>query len=119
MPKHISVKQYIIGFILSLVLTFSAYFLTLAHTSSFHKVIPHDILITSILVLAIFQLVVQLGFFLHLWSETKPRWNLIFFVSTLGIVLIVVIGAIWIMNHLNYNMTPMQINQYIQSQDGF
>jgi hypothetical protein len=32
-----------------------------------------------------------------------------------------VIGSIWIMGHLNYNMmaSPSDMNSYIQSQDGF
>ena len=39
----------------------------------------------------------------------------------MGIILIVVVGSIWIMDHLNYNMmaSPADMNTYIQSQDGF
>ena len=35
----------------------------------------------------------------------------------LGIVLIIVGGSVWIMNNLNYRMTPQQMEQYLKSQD--
>ena len=93
--------------------------MVLIHTTSYHETISHEVLIPLIIGIALVQLVVQLIFFLHLLNESKPRWNLIFFISTIGIILIVVVGSVWIMNHLNYNMMPMQMNKYIQSQDGF
>ena len=110
--------KYIVGYILSILLTLAAYWLIVLHINSQHRVISHDTLIVSILGLAILQLVVQLSAFLHLGSEGGPRWKLGLFVSTVMLVLIVVIASIWIMGHLNYNMTPTQINQYLQDQQG-
>jgi cytochrome o ubiquinol oxidase subunit IV len=117
--KKITIKSYILGFVLSLILTLSAYFITSMHINSDFGVISQQILIPIIIGIAILQLIVQLIFFLHLTHESKPRWNLVFFVSTIGIILIVIVGSIWIINHLNYNMNPQQVDQYIQSQDGF
>jgi hypothetical protein len=34
------------------------------------------------------------------------------------VVLILVFGSIWIMNNLNYRMTPEQINTYMNNQGG-
>ena len=60
--------------------------------------------INIILVLALLQFVVQSIFFLNLLSEKGPRWNLVVFASTLSVLIIIIAGSIWIMNHLNYNM---------------
>lgn len=114
-----SIRPYVIGFSLSIVLTLAAYFLVQAHVNAAHAFISHEVLIPAILVLAMAQLIVQLLFFLHLGaSGTASRWKLGAFVLTVVLVLIVVVGSIWIMNHLNYNMTPSQIDQYLQQQQG-
>lgn len=113
------VKSYIIGFILSLFLTICAFGITAIHVYSSYEIFSPDILIPIIIALAMIQMLIQLVFFLHLAHEKKPRWNTLFFMATLGIIFIVVVGSIWIMNHLNYNMTPQQMEQYTQSQDGF
>lgn len=116
-----SLRSYFWGFVLSVVLTLAAYILVEIHINSLHEIIPHSILIPAVLILAVIQLLVQLIFFMHLASENGPRWKLAVFISTIGIILIIVVGGIWIMNHLNYNMmaSPSQMNNYIQSQDGF
>ena len=112
-------QTYTIGFITSLFLTGLAFLLAFIHIHSAHKTIPHSILIPLLLTLAVTQMFVQLIFFMHLWREKNPRWNLFFFTITFGIIFIVVVGSIWIMQHLNYHMTPIQMQQYVQSQDGF
>jgi len=113
-----TLKSYAIGFALSVVLTLAAFFIVL-YPAYFHM--GYGAIVPSIIILAIIQLLVQLIFFMHLANETGPRWKLAVLISTVGIVLIVVVGSIWIMNHLNYNMmaSPSQMNAYIQSQDGF
>ena len=93
-------KQYFIGFALSLLFTLFAYLSVVYHLLS------GGALVATIFVFAMLQLFVQLFFFLHLGKEKKPYWNLVFFISTVGIILIVVVGSVWIMNHLNYNMMP-------------
>ncbi len=117
--KKITIKSYVIGFTFSLILTLSAYFLVSMHINSDFGILSQQILIPLIIGIAILQLIVQLIFFLHLTHESKPRWNFVFFISTIGVILIVVVGSVWIMNHLNYNMNPQQVDQYVQSQDGF
>lgn len=112
------IASYCIGLLLAAILTLIAYILTKIHVSSYHEVISHAVLIPSILILAFVQMCVQLLFFLHVANKSS-RWNLVFFVMTLVGVLTIVIASIWIMYHLNYNMTPVQINQYIQDQSGF
>ncbi|MGE5041722.1 MAG: cytochrome o ubiquinol oxidase subunit IV [Candidatus Levyibacteriota bacterium] len=112
-----TVSNYLIGFILSLVLTLGSYVLVMYHLKTLH-VFPPDALLGILLpVFAVVQLLIQLLYFLHLGQESKPRLNLQLFLSTVFIVLMIVIGSIWIMDHLNYNMTP-DINTYIQNEEG-
>ena len=96
---HGSYKSYIIGFILSILLTVIPYYIVVNH------VFDRSIIFISIAILAIMQLFVQLVFFLHLSSESKPRWNLTAFVYSAIIVFILVAGTLWIMYHLDYNMS--------------
>jgi cytochrome o ubiquinol oxidase operon protein cyoD len=89
------------GFITSLVLTVIAYFIII-NPEFFNFNIKTAIII--IFILALIQSLVQLIFFINVWKEEGPLWNLGIFISTVSIIFIVVFFSIWIMNHLNYNM---------------
>jgi cytochrome o ubiquinol oxidase operon protein cyoD len=112
-------KSYIIGFILSVVLTLLAYFPILFQVNSHQTMFSGDLLILFIVILAFIQMIIQLLFFLHLGQESKPRWKLVVLISFFGIVLIVVIASIWIMQHLNYNMSLVQLDRVMQQGEGF
>jgi cytochrome o ubiquinol oxidase subunit IV len=99
--EHGTTISYVVGFILSLVFTFIPYYLVVEH------VLSGAVLLATILGFAVLQMLVQIVFFLHLGREKGPRWQLIFFVSTVGIILVVVGGSLWIMTHLHYNMSPV------------
>ncbi|HWT55464.1 MAG TPA: cytochrome o ubiquinol oxidase subunit IV [Candidatus Microsaccharimonas sp.] len=116
--KH-TLQMYISGFILSIVLTFASYVIVQTHTSSNNQILAQPTVLITILVFAIAQLIVQLYFFLHLGEESKPRWRILTLLLAVTVVLIVVIGSIWIMANLDYNMTTNHesVNKYIQSQD--
>lgn len=91
------VSAYIVGFLLSLYLTLSAYFLVTK------QALPHLSLIIAVVALALVQFGVQIVFFLHIGEESKPRWNLVSFLSMMLMIAILVIGSIWIMANLNYH----------------
>jgi cytochrome o ubiquinol oxidase operon protein cyoD len=112
-------KSYIAGYLASIALTIIAYF-AVVHPAYFSLGSSVAVLAT-ILVLAVVQLIVQMFFFLHVASQPGRTWKLFAFFSTLALVLIIVIGSLWIMNHLNYNMmaNPAQMQQYINDQQGF
>ena len=116
--KRMDILPYVFGLISSAVLTLCAYFLVELHLTSQHQSLPHQILIPLIIGIAILQLICQMAFFLHMVSEKNPRWNLIFFLSTVSIVFIMVVGGIWIMNHLNYNMMPDVQSKYLIHDEG-
>lgn len=91
----------ITGFITSLILTLAAYFI-IVNPEFFH--FDNKTAVIVILILALIQALVQLIFFINVWKEKGPLWNLGVFISTVGIIFIVIFFSIWIMDHLNYNM---------------
>ncbi|MCG2608310.1 MULTISPECIES: cytochrome o ubiquinol oxidase subunit IV [unclassified Acinetobacter] len=95
---HGNVKQYTVGFILSIVLTIIPFGMVMA--GGFDR----GILITVIAITAVAQILVQLIYFLHMNSSSEQRWNVIAFVYTILTIAILLVGSVWIMNYLHYNM---------------
>lgn len=89
------------GYILSIALSLVTYFIIIK-PESFNLSV--DIAIIVIFALAFVQWIVQLICFIHIWKEKGPLWNFNFFLSTLGVLFVVIFFSIWIMDHLNYNM---------------
>ncbi|PQP84809.1 cytochrome o ubiquinol oxidase subunit IV [Paenibacillus sp. PCH8] len=89
--QHGSLKSYVIGFILSVVLTIIPLVVVLndmmGRTGTF----------VVILGTAALQFVVQLFFFMHIRETGKPRWNVMALIFGLLIMMTIVIGSIWIM----------------------
>lgn len=93
--------SYLVGFFLSILLTLVAYFIVL------ERVFDPGILVVIIIGLGVIQMFIQLFFFLHLGQEPKPYWNSQLFLFMLTILVILVVGSLWIMHHLSYNVMPM------------
>jgi cytochrome o ubiquinol oxidase subunit IV len=108
---QLSYGKYVAGFLGSVLLTVCAYLLAT------HLSVNKNVLAVILAVLAISQFALQMLLFLHIGEERGPRLRLLAACFMLGVVLILVFGSLWIMNNLNYRMTPQQINQYMQSQD--
>jgi cytochrome o ubiquinol oxidase operon protein cyoD len=108
-PKQPPVKatMYVVGFVMSLVFTLIPYYLVVK------KELNKNTLLATIIGFAVTQLIIQVVFFLHLGREKKPRFNLVFLMSTISLILVVVVGSIWIMNHLHYNMMPKDVTDKI------
>ena|ERR1700722_5100207 len=98
---HNSLTSRIIGFLASLILTSTA-FLIIFYPDFFHTGVKTNI--TILLTLAILQFIIQAVCFLNIGTDKGTRLNLLIFVSTISIVIIIVVFSIWVMNHLNYNM---------------
>lgn len=93
-----SLKSYVTGFVLSLFLTLLSFFTVT------YKILSGWQLFATISMFATYQALVQLFFFLHLGSKEKPRWNLILFLY-MGLILVTILfGSLWVMNHLDYRM---------------
>jgi cytochrome o ubiquinol oxidase subunit IV len=93
-----SLKSYVTGFVLSIVLTGIPFALVM--TSH----LTHLAIVITIVVFAVIQILVHLVFFLHLNTSSDQHWNLLVFAYTVVLLGILVGGSIWIMFHLDYNM---------------
>ncbi len=96
--SHKTLKSYLTGFVLCIILTVIPFVLV------GKKMLSTQALFVSVMALAVVQLYVQVAFFLRLNASPKGRWNLMSFLFAMVIVLILVVGSLWIMFNLNYNM---------------
>lgn len=108
LTKNTSLLTYSLGFGISLVLTLLAYF---AVTDNWFASTG---LLVFVVTLALVQLIAQLILFLHLGSESKPRWNLYALLFAIMVIVIIVFGSLWIMynldyHHGNHNLSPEEI----------
>lgn len=103
-----SLKAYILGFSMSLILTVAAFFLMKV------RFLSDSMLYASLALLAILQLLVQSRCFLGLNTRSEGRWNLLPFLFTLFVIAILVSGSLWIMYNMNYNMLMSISNEAVQ-----
>lgn len=98
---HGSFKDYVTGFVLSVILTAIPFWLVMADVIG-------DKLITGIVILgfAIVQIVVHMIYFLHMNTKSEGGWTFLALIFTVTIVVITLCGSIWVMHHLNTNMMP-------------
>ncbi|MEZ0231669.1 MAG: cytochrome o ubiquinol oxidase subunit IV [Methylophilaceae bacterium] len=96
--SHGSLKSYIIGFVLSIILTVIPFALVM------HPSFTPQATLIAVVLFAVVQILVHLVYFLHMNNSSEQRWNVLAFVFTILIIAIVVIGSLWIMFHLNHNM---------------
>ena len=92
--------SYIIGLALALILTGVSFWV--ASTSSLWG--PG--VAVGLVVLAIAQMGIHLGFFLHITSGPDNTNNVLALAFGVLIVFLVMIGTIWIMAHMDANMAP-------------
>lgn len=98
---HASVKGYVIGFVLSVILTAIPFWLVMG------QVIPSP-KVTAFVILgfAAVQMVVHMVYFLHMDAKAEGGWSLLALGFTVILVVILLAGSIWVMYHLNTNMMP-------------
>jgi len=97
---HATVKTYLVGFVLSVILTAIPFALVMTHAAS------AAILIPAVIAIGIVQICVHLVYFLHMNRSASQIWNNAAFAFAVIVVGILVIGSLWIMYHLNMNMMP-------------
>lgn len=96
---HGSLQGYLIGFVLSVVLTVIPFWLVMGH------VLGNE-LFTVILILAlgVGQIFVHLRYFLHIDTTAEGGWQLMSTAFTIILIFIVLVGSIWVMYELHSNM---------------
>jgi cytochrome o ubiquinol oxidase operon protein cyoD len=103
--SHGSLKGYLTGFILSVVLTAIPFWLVMDHV-----IANANVTILLIMAFAAVQIVVHMIYFLHMNSHSEGGWSLLALIFTLVLVGIVLAGSLWVMYHLNSNMMPMPVH---------
>jgi cytochrome o ubiquinol oxidase subunit IV len=112
-PKeHGTTTSYVIGFILSLIFTIIPYHLVV------NEILTGRTLLVTILGIAVFQMFIQIFFFLHLGRGPKPFYNVVFFFATAGIIVLVVSASLFIMNNLYHNMSPAEVVRKQAQEEG-
>ncbi|WOF44599.1 cytochrome o ubiquinol oxidase subunit IV [Sphingopyxis indica] len=104
---HASMRDYMIGFVLSVILTAIPFWMVMTMPLS----APATAAI--IMAFAVVQIVVHMIFFLHMTPKAEGGWSLTSLVFTIIVVGIMLAGSLWVMHHLNTNMmpTPHDMNQ--------
>jgi cytochrome o ubiquinol oxidase operon protein cyoD len=102
------VLGYLVGLGLAILLTATSFFIA-GTDLVWQPSIP-----VALIVLAIAQMGVHIVFFLHITTGPDNTNNVLALAFGLLIVFLVVGGSIWIMDHLNNNMVPM--DQLMQMQ---
>jgi cytochrome o ubiquinol oxidase operon protein cyoD len=98
---HGSLKGYLTGFGLSVILTAIPFWLVM--TGAIDNKQATAIIIMA---LAAVQIVVHMVFFLHMNATSEGGWSILALIFTLVILGIVLTGSLWVMYHLNANMMP-------------
>lgn len=98
---HATVQGYVIGFLLSVVLTAIPFWLVMGEVSWNKQVIAF-----TIMAFAAVQMIVHMVFFLHMTPKSEDGWTLTSLVFTLILVVITLAGSLWVMYHLDTNMMP-------------
>lgn len=114
-PESSNLREYIFGFVSSVALTIVAYLFAIKHIFSGY------VLIVALIELAILQFIAQLFFFLHFGKGKSAKYRLLTLVLMIFFVLVVILGSIWIISSLNYNMSPDRMENYMTQQisEGF
>lgn len=99
---HFTRRGYLIGFVLSVVLTAVPFWLVMTGVLA-----SVEWTAAAIVVFAVVQILVHTVFFLHVDTRAEGGWTLMAFAFTAVMVIIVIAGSLWIMYHLNSNMMPM------------
>lgn len=98
---HSTLKGYLTGFVLSLVLTAIPFWVVMG------KVFERPGATAAVLLgFAAVQIVVHMVYFLHMNAKSEGGWTLLALLFTLVLVVIALSGSLWVMYHLNENMMP-------------
>ncbi|KQN34793.1 cytochrome C oxidase subunit III [Sphingomonas sp. Leaf407] len=100
-PAHGSRREYVIGFLLSVVLTAIPFGLVMTGVIA-------DPRLTAglVMVCAVVQIVVHMIYFLHMNTKSENGWTLMALIFTVVLVGITIAGSLWVMYHMNVNMMP-------------
>ncbi|GGY10577.1 cytochrome o ubiquinol oxidase subunit IV [Massilia dura] len=98
---HGSMKDYVIGFVLSVILTAIPFWLVM------NDVIKDSSTLGLVIIgFAAVQMVVHMVYFLHMNAKSEGGWNMLALIFTVIVIVITLAGSLWVMYHMNKNMMP-------------
>ena len=89
-----TLKSYLTGLVLALILTAIPFALVMA------RILPHSAILAGIFSAGVVQILVHLHYFLHLDTSSAARWNVLALTFTVLIMVLFVGGTLWIMYSL-------------------
>jgi cytochrome o ubiquinol oxidase subunit IV len=98
---HGTLKSYLIGFGLSVILTAIPFWLVMTGALDSKQTTG-----LVIMAFAVVQIVVHMIFFLHMNVRSENGWTMMALIFTLVLVIITLTGSLWVMYHLDTNMMP-------------
>jgi cytochrome o ubiquinol oxidase operon protein cyoD len=104
--SHSTLKGYLTGFVLSVILTAIPFWLVMAKV--FDK---PNVTALVILAFAAVQIVVHMVYFLHMDSKSQGGWTMLALIFTIVLVVITLSGSLWVMYHLKTNTMPVSPQQ--------
>jgi cytochrome o ubiquinol oxidase operon protein cyoD len=99
---HATLRGYVTGFVLAVILTAIPFWLVMTRA-----IASPGLTTLVILVLGAVQIVVHMVYFLHVDAKSQGGWNLLALLFTLGLLVIMMVGSIWVMYHMDTNMMTM------------
>ncbi|MFL6585834.1 MAG: cytochrome o ubiquinol oxidase subunit IV [Luteimonas sp.] len=103
---HGSMRDYVIGFVLSVILTVIPFWLVMG------EVLESRVWTVALIMLfGAIQIVVHMVYFLHMNRKSEGGWILMSLLFTGIIIVIALVGSLWVMHHLDANMMPMSPEQ--------
>ncbi|WP_424986427.1 cytochrome o ubiquinol oxidase subunit IV [Microbulbifer sp. S227A] len=98
---HGSFKSYLVGFLLSVVLTVIPFWIVLGDALD-----STGWAVAIIFALGAMQMLVHIRYFLHVTLKVEEGWQVMSMGLTVLLLVIVMAGSIWVMFNLDENMMP-------------
>ncbi|WP_107674754.1 cytochrome o ubiquinol oxidase subunit IV [Agrobacterium sp. LAD9] len=102
--SHGTFKSYMIGFILSVILTAIPFWLVMGDVLE-----SKTLLVIAIMGLGVIQIFVHMIYFLHMDTKSEGGWTFMALIFTVVVLLITLSGSLWVMYNMNKNMMPLHI----------
>ncbi|HHJ1296341.1 cytochrome o ubiquinol oxidase subunit IV [Pseudomonas sp. P1B16] len=96
--NHGSVKSYMVGFVLSIILTAIPFGLVMFPS------LPKNLTVLVVVAMAVIQVVVHLVYFLHMDRSQEQRSNVSTFLFTAMVIALLVGLSLWIMFNIHIEM---------------
>lgn len=102
--SHGTFKSYMIGFVLSVILTAIPFWLVMGGVLE-----NKTLLVIAIMGLGVIQIFVHMIYFLHMDTRSEGGWTFMALIFTVVVLLITLSGSLWVMYNMNKNMMPLHI----------